>query len=140
MFGKKKRSGTALSIPVGLSVGLLVGLLVTIAGAAFTAWLIASEKIGEGSADYAAMIILGVATALEALTAVYLVKKLRLQVSMLSGVCYYVTLLAMTALFFGGQYQGMGVTAIIILGVCTVIAFLPTKNSQIRGKQKRAYR
>ena len=140
MFGNKKRSGTALSIPTGLGVGLLIGLSVTIAGAALTAWLIATEKIGEGSAGYAAMVILALSAGLGALTAVYLIKKQRLQVSMLSGVCYYLALLAMTALFFGGQYQGMGVSAIIVLAVCVVIAFLPLKNSQARGKRKKVYR
>ena len=58
----------------------------------------------------------------------------------LAGVCYYLTMLAMTALFFGGQYQGMGVSAIIVLAVCVVIAFLPLKNSQARGKRKKVYR
>ena len=140
MFGKKKSGGTALSIPAGLGVGLLVAVVVTLTGAAFTAWLIASEKIGEGNADYAAMVILGVAAALGALSAAWLVKKQRLQVSILSGLCYYVTLLGMTALFFEGQYQGMGVTAIIVLAVCAIIAFLPTKDSQNRGKRKRIYR
>ena len=140
MFTNKKRSGTALSIPAGLGVGLLVGLTVTIAGAALTAWLIATEKIGEGSASYAAMLILALASAVDALSAVYLIQKQRLQVSMLSGVCYYLTLLGMTALFFGGQYQGMVVPAIIVLGVCAVIAFLPTKNSPVRVKRKRVYR
>lgn len=140
MIGKKKRSGTALSIPAGLGVGLLISLTVTIAGAALTAWLIANEKIGEGSAGYAAMVILAIATGLGVLTSVYLIKKQRLQVSMLSGICYYLTLLAMTALFFGGQYQGMGVSAIIVLGVSAIIAFLPTKNSPARGKRKRVYR
>ena len=140
MIGKQKRSGTALSIPVGLGVGLLVGLLVTVAGAAFTAWLIAAEKIGEGSAGYAAMVILALAAGLDALSAVYLIKKQRLQVSMRSGVCYYLSLLGMTALFFGGQYQGMGVSAIIVLAICAVIAFLPTKSCMKNGKRKRVYR
>ena len=140
MIGKKKRSGTALSIPAGLGVGLLVGLVVTVAGAAFTAWLIAAEKIGEGSTGYAAMVILALAAGLDALSAVYLIKKQRLQVSILAGVCYYLTLLGMTALFFGGQYQGMGVSAIIVLAICAVIAFLPTKSSLKIGKRKRVYR
>lgn len=140
MFGKKKLSGTALSIPAGLGVGLLVGLVVTIAGAALAAWLLATEKIGESSAGYAAMVILALAAAFDALTAVYLIKKQRLQVSMLSGVCYYLTLLAMTALFFGGQYRGMGVSAIIVLAISAIIAFLPTKNGTARGKRKRVYR
>ena len=140
MYGKKKVSGTAMSMPAGLGIGLLVALVITIAGAAITAWLISSEKIGEGSSGYAVMVILALAAGLGALSAVYLIKKQRLQVCMLSGVCYYLSLLAMTALLFGGQYQGMGVSAIVILGICALIAFLPTKNGQIKGKRKKLYR
>lgn len=140
MYGKKKVKGAAMSLPAGLGVGLLISLVITVAGAAITAWLIASEKIGEGSSGYAVMLILALAAGLGALGAVYFVKKQRLQVCMLTGVSYYLSLLAMTALFFGGQYQGMGVSAIVVLGICTLIAFLPTKNGQPRGKRKRAYR
>ena len=140
MYGKKKVSGTAMSIPAGLGIGLLVSLVITVAGAAITAWLIASEKIGEGSTGYGVMVILALGAGLGALSAVYLIKRLRLQVCMLTGVCYYLSLLAMTALFFGGQYQGMGISAIVILSICALIAFLPTKNGQVRGKRKKLYR
>lgn len=140
MYGKKKVSGTAMSMPAGLGIGLLVALVITVAGAAITAWLIASEKIGESSCGYAVMLILGLGVGLGALSAVYFTKRQRLQVCMLTGVCYYLSLLAMTALFFGGQYQGMGVSAIVILAVCALIAFLPMKNGQRLGKKKKLYR
>ena len=140
MYGKKKVSGTAISMPAGLGIGLLVALIITVAGAAITAWLIASGKIGEGSSGYAIMVILALGVGLGALSAVYLIKKQRLQVCMLTGVSYYLSLLAMTALFFGGQYQGMGVSAIVILGVCAFIAFLPTKSGHTKVKRKKLYR
>ena len=140
MYGKKRGSGTAMSVPAGLGIGLLVSLVITIAGSAVAAWMIASEKIGEGSSGYAVMVIQALAVGLGALSAVYLIKKQRLQVCMFTGVIYYLSLLAMTALFFGGQYQGMGVSAIIVAGICTLVAFLPTKNGRASGKRKRAYR
>ena len=140
MFEKKKVTGTAMGIPGGLGLGILVSLLITFAGAALTAWLIASEKIGEGTTGYAAMVILAIASAMGALVAVQLVKRMRLQVCMMTGSCYYLTLLAMTALLFGGQYQGMGVSAIVIIAGCALIAFLPTQNSNFGLKRKKAYR
>lgn len=140
MYGKKKVTGTALGIPGGVGLGIVVSLLITLAGAALAAWLIASEKIGEGSIGYAAMVILALASASGALVAVLLTKRLRLQVCMLTGGCYFLTLLAMTALFFGGQYQGMGVSAVIILAMCALVAFLPAKNGRGSVKRKKAYR
>lgn len=140
MYAKRKMNGAATGIPAGLGLGILISLMITLIGAAVTAWLIAAEKIEEGTIGYAVMVILAVAAALGALTAVHFVKRLRLQVCMLSGSCYYLTLLAMTALLFGGQYQGMVVSAIVILAACVIIAFLPSKNRQIGKKRKRAYR
>ena len=87
MYGKKKVTGTALGIPGGVGLGIVVSLLITLAGAALAAWLIASEKIGEGSIGYAAMVILALASASGALVAVLLTKRLRLQVCMLTGGC-----------------------------------------------------
>ena len=140
MYGKKKIKGTAMSMPAGVGIGLLISLVITVAGAAITAWLIASEKVGQGSSGYAVMLTHALGAGLGALSSVYFIKKQRLQVCMLSGACYYLSLLAMTALLFGGQYQGMGVSAIVILGMCAVIAFLPTQKGQVRGKKKKLYR
>lgn len=140
MYGKKKVTGTAMGIPAGLGLGIVVCLFITLAGAALTAWLIASEKIGEATTGYAAMVILVLASAAGALVAAHFVKRLRLQVCMLTGGCYYLILLAMTALLFGGQYQGMGVSAIMILAGCSIIAFLPSKNGRAGVKRKKAYR
>ena len=140
MYAKRKVTGTAMGIPGGIGLGLVVSLLITIAGAALTAWLIVSEKIGEGTIGYAAMVLLAIASATGALVAVALIKRLRLQICMLTGGCYYLALLAMTALLFGGQYQGMGVAAIVILAGCALIAFLPAKNGRVGWKRKKAYR
>ncbi len=140
MYGKKKVTGTAMGIPGGLGLGILVCLLITLMGAALTAWLVTSERIGEGTTGYAAMVILALSSAVGSLVAVHFVKRLRLQVCMLTGGLYYLTLLAMTALLFGGQYQGMGISAIIILAGCAIVAFLPSKNGRVGLKRKKAYR
>ena len=140
MRNHKKVSGAAMTIPAGLGIGLLVSMVITLAGAAAASHLVASEKIGEGSIGFAAMIILALASVMGAWCAISLVKRQRLQVCMMAGGCYYLTLLAITALLFGGQYQGMGVTAIVIAVGCSLVALLPNKiGSKIKTK-KRAYR
>lgn len=125
---KKKVSGTAMGIPAGLGIGAISSLIITVAGAALTAWLIASESIGEETIGYAAMVILMIASAVGAMVSIRLIKRLRLQVCLMSGGCYYLTLLALTALLFGGQYQGMGITAVMVLIGCAFAAFWPIKN------------
>lgn len=140
MYRKKKISGTAMGLPVGIGLALLVSILITLAGSAVAALLVSSEKIGEGTIGYASMMILAMASLLGAWIAVMLVKRLRLQVAMLFGGCYYLLLLAMTALLFGGQYQGMGVTAIIILAGSALVAFWPAKKSSGGKRKKVGYR
>lgn len=136
---KRKTTGTASSIPVGLALGVFVSLLATFAGSALTAWMINNEMIGEESVGYAAIFILVIAAILGALVSVWRIKRLRLQMCMLTGALYFLSLLAITALFFGGQYQGVGTSAIAIVAGCTVVAFIPGRNRQSIPKRKKAF-
>ena len=140
MFKKKKVTGTAMGIPAGLGVGLLTSIVITIAGAALIALLITSEKTGQGSMGYLSMFVLAAAAATGAIISAHLTKRLRLQVCMLSGVAYYLSLIATTALLFGGQYDGLGATGLVILAGCAIAAFLPMKKSGAGKKRKSAYR
>lgn len=136
----QKVTGAAAGIPAGLGLGMLISGIITLAGAAAVSHLIATEKMGEGTIGYAAMVIMAVSAAMGAWGAAAFVKRLRLQVCLLSGVCYYLFLLALTALFFGGQYAGMGVTAIAVLLGCGVVAFIPVRKGQNWKKGRKAYR
>ena len=139
---KKKRSGKTTGIPMGLALGLLISMVVTLFGAAVIAKLVESEKIGESSIGYSAMAVLAIASAMGAWTAEGKIQRLRLQMCLLSGVCYYLALLSMTALFFGGQYSGMGVTALTVLLGSSAVALLnllPEKR-KIKRPGKMAYR
>lgn len=136
----KKMTGKASGIPIGLAAGALISLVITFAGAATTAYLVAKEKIGEGSIGYAAMLIAVVAAAMGAWCAFSAIKRRRMQICMLSGGVYFGTLLAMTALFFGGRYQGMWATLLSILVGCGIVALFPTKSSTKIRRKKRGYR
>ena len=65
-----------------------------------------------------------------------------MQMCLLTGVCYYLALLAMTALFFGGQYSALGVTALAVLagsGGAALLSILTEKSKNNHGR-KMAYR
>ena len=140
MHKNKKVTGTVMGMPAGVGFGTLVSLIITLAGAALVSYLITTGKIGEETIGFSAMIILAVAATLGAWCAVNVVKRLRLQACMMTAVSYYLTLLALTALFFGGRYQGMGLSALIIIIGSGLIAFIPTKSGHIFKQRKRAYR
>ena len=85
---------------------------------------------------YGAMIILLAASTIGASISAWKIKRLRLQVCLLSGVAYYAALLCITALFFGGQYQGMGVTALVVLAGTGVAILLSTREKKTRKYRK----
>ena len=137
---KKKLSGGSMGIPGGLAVGAVASMAITLGGAAIIAALLASEKIGEGATQSLSMIIQALAAIAGALCSYGITRKMRLQVCLLSGVCYFLILLGMTALLFEGQYGGVWLSGLLILAGSAVVAFFPTNNTRKRTFKKKAYR
>lgn len=138
MVANRKVKGTALSMPIGLALGLAVSMVVTLAGSGLIAYLVLGETLGENAIGYGAMVTVLLSAALGAWTAVGRIKRRRLLSCLASGGCYFGALLSMTALFFGGQYQGMGVTALLVLGGAGSVALLSLKSEgQSRGRKKK---
>ena len=138
----KRRQGTAKPVPVGLALGLCVSIVITLCGSAVTAWLVSAEKMEAEQIGYAAAAILILSAAAGTATARKAVKIKALPVCAMMAAGYYLILLAVTALFFGGEYQGMGITAICILFGSSA-AFLLTRIKKGTGKSHRkisAYR
>lgn len=137
MNGNRKVTGTASSMAGGLAVGSMASLVVTIAGAFLAGSLIEKEMINQQSVGYCAMVILVFASAVGSVIAVKRIKHRRLFVCGMIGVIYYGILLATTALFFGGQYQAMGVTALLVWGGCGAVALAGARGEQGRRSRKR---
>lgn len=127
-----KATGRALSIPAGLALSSLVSLGSSGILSALAAWAILTGKLPEDSVGYCAMGILLAASYAGAATATGRIKRLQFQMGMAAGGIYFLCLLAVTALFFGGVYQGVEVTALVIFCGCTSVILLGP------GKQNRA--
>lgn len=140
MHTKTKRSGKGLSIPAALGFGTAASIIVTIAGAVIVTWLLAGERIGENKLTSMIILIQIAAAIAGGATATTLTNSKRLLVSMLSGTCYFLVLIALTALVFDGQYQGVGWSALAIEGCSAIIAVLPTRKQALHRKRKRSYR
>jgi len=121
MVMNRKVSGTASSMPVGLAVGAGVSMGITMILAVITALLAEREILAEQTIGYAALVILLLASVSGSAVSAGKIKRQKLMVCMVSGVLYYLMLLGMTALFFGGQYTGMGVTGLVIAGGCGTV-------------------
>lgn len=128
------------SVPAGIGVGILVSLFTTLIGTGILSWMLSGEKLQENAQDYGTVLILLLSSIAGAGTSVIVCKAKRLIVSLLAGIGYFLFLLACTALFFGGQYQRIGVTALVILagslGVVLVGQVPAKKHTSTRHKYK----
>ena len=136
MTVNQKVTGTAVTMPVGICIGCGVSTALTILGAGLVAKLIDMEVLRENAIGYGAMLIILLASISGAGIAVRKIKKRMLQVSAMVGLFYYAMLLAMTALLFGGQYQGMGVTALLILSGCGVVVLIAGREKKTKRYRK----
>lgn len=96
-------------------MGGICSLLITLACAAVLAWMVAEERMPETGIGYGVMILLLLASFAGAMVSWGKIKRQRMLVCVLSGAIYFGILLAITALFFGGQYSAVGVTGLLVL-------------------------
>ena len=142
MAGKKKQTGRASALPVGIAFGVVSSLVITLLGAAGLTVMIAGEHMALESYGYGVMVILLLAAVVGAVVAMLRIKHQKLQVSLLTGAAYYLILLAMNALFFGGQYEGALTTGLIILcgtGAAAILGSREVKSFK-RKRKLSAYR
>lgn len=131
-----KPTGRAVSMPAGLMFGAFISMGMTVLAVGLIAKLVGSEYIKETQIGYGIMVTLLASSFFGALAAAGKIKRQRLMVCALSGLIFFLTLLSITALFFGGQYEAVGVTAILVLGG-SLLAVLAGGRSESRGKGRK---
>ena len=138
----KKTTGKCISIPAGIGLGVLLSLGISLAGSAITAYLLISERMTVEGIGWGALVILAVSSFAGAILAFRLVKTNRLPVCLSVGVGYILVLLGGTALFFGGQYQGIVAAVVTVLLASTVAGIIcfKSKKATVRKKKIPAYR
>lgn len=135
MNRKRSKKGIAKSLPAGILIGLSVSLLVTLCISGLTAYLVIAEKIQTDSIGYASIGILILSSATGTLTAAKAVKTKRFMTCGCMAGAYFLSLLAINALFFGGQYDAVAATAISVL-IGGFLGFFMTSSQNLRRKHK----
>ncbi len=136
MVTNQKPTGRASSMPAGLLIGAAGSLIITLIAAFILAKLLDAETLPWENVGYGVMILLLLSSMVGALLAYGKIKRQRMMVCMLSGVIYFGILMSITALFFGGQYDSVGVTALLILGGCGSVGLLGMREKRA-GKRKK---
>lgn len=138
MKAAQKATGRTMSMPGGLAFGGVISLAITVIGAVLLSKLMDTETIEWEGVGYGIMVLLTAASFLGALSAYSRIRRQRLVVCLLSGAIYWITLLGITALFFGGQYEAVGVTAGLILAGCGCAGMLALPAGR-GGKRKKIH-
>ena len=128
---KRKSIQGAPQIALFLGIGVVAGLMVSMIVSAVGAGLIAGQKLDEGAMGYCAWIAILLGSMVAALIGgAGWVEKWWLM-CLAAGGAYYLCLLCCTALFFGGQYDGVGVGVCMCLGGSGACALLSlTRNGR----------
>lgn len=138
MVLNRKPTGRAISMPKGLAIGMAISVGITLLGSAVIAKLIDGEYAKEGWMGYGVMIVLMIGSFLGAVVAAGKIKRQRLCVCALSGLLHFAMLMSITALFFGGQYEAVGVTAVLVMGGALLAALVGGRPG--RGGKRKKYK
>lgn len=130
MATTKKPTGRAASVQAGLCIGNAASLMFTITGAALLAEMISREIVRWESVGYWVMGILLVASFMGAWIAIKQIKRRKILISQFSALLFFVMLMAITALFFGGQYDAVAVTALLVWGGSSTAGLLGIKEKK----------
>lgn len=137
MTTTRKPTGRTKSMPVGLALGALTALGITVGLSLVGGKLMDMGVMGENVTGYWAMGMLILSAFAGAMVAVGCIRRRKLAVCGLSTMIYYITLLGITALLFGGEYQGVGVTALVVLCGGALAAMAVSRQGRGGGRTRR---
>lgn len=126
-------TGRSVSMPRGLGYGVLSCLGMTVLGIAFLSKMVDAEKISWETIGYGVMVILFGSAFLGAKIACNSIKRRYFLVCLCLGIVYFACLMMITGLFFGGQYQAVGETGLLILGGSISAMLLRIRKKGRRG-------
>ena len=134
MAVKQKISGKGLSIPAGIVFGVFAALAFAMLGALLLALLVMKETVPMSGIGVGAMVIVFAAAVFGCWLASVLTNGKKLLVCALTGIAFFLILLSITAVFFDGVFEGIGISAVLILlGTGVSVLFGLRKKS---GKSK----
>lgn len=139
MIGSGNLAGRSMSVQGGLILSGTTSLGITLLLSALLAKLLDSQKLSWEQAGYWIMGMLFAAAFAGAKAAIAAIKRQRLAVSVMSGMLYWGVLLCITALFFGGNFDAVPETALIIIAGsgCAAMVSLPLKKRGTHPRRKR---
>ena len=136
MKKNSRGSGRAMTVPGGLAYSGMQSLGLTILLSGMTALSLHKGFLPIEKSGYVVMMILFFVAVTGGITTAYRIKHQILAVCIASGIVYFLILLSITAIFFGGQYCGVGETGIVIAAGTLTAAVISLKKASWSAKKR----
>lgn len=136
MVTKHRPTGMAVSMPRGLLEGTGTSLLLTILLVAVIAKLVDSETLAWEQIGYGIMLTLMITSATGAFITARRIKHRILIVTILFSIIYILSLLMLTALAFGGQYEAVGETMFLVIACSLATGLVEVRRGERKNNQK----
>ncbi len=140
MVRNHKVTGTATPMALGLAIGVGTALLILGISAMVITWLALGERMPVSAIGYGVMVAHLLAVCIGGVIASNAIKHRKVFVCLIVGCVYFLCLIGCTAMFFGGQYQGMGVTALVIAGASGLTGLLMSRCNNDGNRRYKKYR
>ena len=132
----KKISGRAPSLWRPAAAGVALGTAWTLVCAMIIAKLVDNEVLPMEKVGYGSMVTVLSAVFMGASLAGKKAGHMVVQASVIAGAAYFLCLILVNAMFFGGSYMGMGVTFLLVI-FATAMALLAAGKGSGRKHRKR---
>lgn len=128
------KTGKAMSVPAGLGLSLVVNVSITSMAVAIITILLNYNSITWENTGYWIMGMLLISSYFGGKVAINSIKTQVYIVSLMSGILYWMFMLCITALFFGGQYNSIFETGVLIIAgsISAALLHLPKKRNSIQ--------
>ncbi len=111
----QSRNGRATSVPIGLISGAAMSMMATTVLAALGAIMISKEWLAQEQMGVWAMGTLVMSAMAGSMTAAARIKRLKVQMALLNGACYFLMLICLALFVFRGKPAGLGTTFVLVL-------------------------
>jgi len=124
---KKEYGNKEKSIPLAVGMGAGISMAAMLIGTLVVALMVTNQTIGEDATGYGVIIVTVLSAIIGSTVSILIARSRVLILSLLTSISFAMILLAMTALFFGGQYSGVPVTILVIIGSGVSVALIAGK-------------
>ena len=135
----KENFGNDRNTIASITLGVVLSVMLMLMGTFVVSWLLGHERIETDKLGISALIVTEMAAVAGSAFSAIRMRKAILPVAVGTGLGFFVIQLSVTAMLFDGQYQGVLVTLLAVVGASVAVALVVLKylNQSKKYRKKR---